>query len=83
MFETLLKPEYGWLGVCTILLLQVLIKGGELLFKKKHDSDVALISEVKKLRKDLRRFYTAIKLLAGEKWPEIRKELMEEDDLDI
>lgn len=38
-----------------------------------------VLGEVKKLRVDLRRFYSAIKILAGDKWPRIRDEMLKED----
>lgn len=37
------------------------------------------LGEVNKLKQDLRRFYSAIKILAGDKWAAIRKEIMEEE----
>lgn len=36
-------------------------------------------SEVPKLRNDLRRFYGAIKSLAGDRWLEIREEIMKDE----
>ena len=42
---------------------------------EKLEKDMA---EIPKLRLDLRRYYTAVKILAGDKWPDIRKELDEE-----
>lgn len=40
------------------------------------------ISEVPKLKTDLRRFYSAIKEIAGDKWPAIRDEIVK-DGFDI
>lgn len=34
-------------------------------------------SDVPKLREDLRKFYSAIKTIAGDKWPQIRDDLKE------
>lgn len=39
------------------------------------------ISQLPKFQKDVQRFYTAIKLLAGDDWPAIRDEILEEDRL--
>ena len=36
------------------------------------------VQDITKLRLDLRRYYGALKMLAGDKWPSIRKELEEE-----
>lgn len=36
--------------------------------------------DVKKFERDLRRVYTALKKISGEQWPEIRKEIMEDDE---
>lgn len=38
-----------------------------------------VLSELPKIKKDLRRFYAAVKALSGEKWPDIRKEILEDD----
>jgi len=37
------------------------------------------LGEVQKLKTDVRRYYTAIKMLAGERWPEIRDEILDEE----
>ncbi len=37
------------------------------------------LSELPKFKLDMRRMFTAIKLIAGEKWPQIRKEIEEEN----
>ncbi len=37
------------------------------------------LNEVLKFRQDFRRLFTAIKVLAGDKWPEVRKKIMEDD----
>lgn len=37
------------------------------------------VGELPKFKKDVRRFYTAIKTLAGDEWPDIRKELLEDE----
>ena len=39
------------------------------------------LSDVGKLRLDLRRYYGALKLLAKEDWPKIRDEIMKESEL--
>lgn len=39
------------------------------------------LSELPKFKTDIRRFYIAVKALAGDKWPEIRKAIMEENEL--
>ena len=36
------------------------------------------ISEIPKMKTDIKRSFTAHKIIAGDKWPEIRKEIMEE-----
>lgn len=36
------------------------------------------LSELPKLKEDLRRLFSAIKVVAGEDWPDIRKEIMED-----
>lgn len=36
------------------------------------------IADIPKLRNDLRRFYSAIKEMAGEKWPKVRDEIMKD-----
>lgn len=38
----------------------------------------ASISELPKIKNDLRRFFSAVKEIAGERWPEIRDELMKD-----
>ncbi len=37
------------------------------------------LSEIPKLKKDLRRYYFAIKALAGDKWPEISKTIQKDE----
>lgn len=37
------------------------------------------ISDFPKLRNDMRRLYSAIKELAGDRWPKIRDEIMKDD----
>lgn len=37
------------------------------------------ISDVTKVKLDLRRLYIAVKNIAGDKWPVIRKEIMDEE----
>lgn len=39
----------------------------------------ASIAELPKIKTDIRRFYIAVKFIAGDDWPKIRKEIMEED----
>lgn len=39
-----------------------------------------LITELPKLKLDLRRFYSAIKLVAGDKWPQIRDEILKDEE---
>lgn len=34
-----------------------------------------------KMKLDLRRLYTAVKRIAGAEWPDIRKEIMEDDEV--
>lgn len=38
-----------------------------------------IISEIPKFKLDVRRMFSAVKILAGEKWTNIRKEIMKED----
>lgn len=38
-----------------------------------------LVSEIPKFKTDVRRFYSAIKELAGEDWPKIRDEIMKDE----
>lgn len=37
------------------------------------------LSELPKLKLDMKRFFIAVKTVAGEQWPEIRREMMEEE----
>lgn len=37
------------------------------------------VSDLPKFRTDVRRFYTAIKVIAGDKWPQVRDEIMKDD----
>lgn len=37
------------------------------------------LSELPKIKVDIRRFYTAVKIMSGEKWPDIRKQITEDD----
>lgn len=39
------------------------------------------MGELQKLKIDIRRFYTAVKAIAGPKWPEIRDEILAEDEI--
>lgn len=41
------------------------------------------MSELPKLKLDLRRFYTAIKTIAGDKWPNIRDEIMKDGEFPV
>lgn len=38
----------------------------------------AAVAEIPKLKLDLRRLYAALKIIAGEEWPNIRKEIMQD-----
>jgi hypothetical protein len=38
-----------------------------------------MISELPKFKTDVRRFYAAIKFVAGERWPEIRDEILKDE----
>jgi rubrerythrin len=52
--------------------------------EKQAASDNAIIgltAEVAKLRKDLMRYYSALKMLSGEKWADIRKEITEDEKI--
>lgn len=37
------------------------------------------LNDLPKFKTDIRRFYTAMKVLSGEKWPDIRKEIIEDE----
>ncbi len=37
------------------------------------------LGDLPKFKTDIRRFYTAVKSLAGDKWPAIKKEILEDD----
>ena len=45
-----------------------------------EETNKALVAEVSKLRSDLRRFYWAIKLLSGDRWEEVSKQIQEDKD---
>lgn len=48
------------------------------------ESDIKMVqdtlAQIPKLQKDLRRYYTAIKYLAGNDWPTISKVIVEEEE---
>lgn len=46
---------------------------------KKFDELEKQISDYPKIKSDLRRCFFAVKLLAGDRWAEIRKEIMESE----
>ena len=48
--------------------------------KKSEQINEELRVEVIKLRKDLRRFYWAIKLIAGERWDDVSKQIQEDKE---
>ena len=37
------------------------------------------MNEMLKMRQDFRRIFTALKAIAGDKWPEVRKAVLEDD----
>lgn len=39
------------------------------------------VSDLPKLKTDVRRYYHALKVLAGSKWPQVRAEILKEDEL--
>jgi uncharacterized coiled-coil protein SlyX len=107
MFDKLFELQNSVAGVCIVLLLLVLMKVGEFLWKMKEKkeslSEKAIerlshavventaaikhlemsLGELPKFKTDIRRFYAALKILAGDEWVQIRKEIMEEGDLNI
>ena len=48
--------------------------------KKDFDNIEDRLSEVKKLKKDLRRFYIGFKMLSADRWPEISKAIQEDEE---
>lgn len=49
--------------------------------KKATDETVnKLTAEVAKLRKDLQRFYSAVKLIAGDRWSEVSEKIQKDDE---
>jgi hypothetical protein len=58
--------------------LRELTKAARALDSRIHHLEQTL-SDLPKLKIDLRRIFMAAKLLSGEKWPDIRKQIMEED----
>ncbi len=49
--------------------------------KKATDETVnKLTVEVSKLRNDLKRFYSAVKLIAGDRWDEVSEKIQKDDD---
>lgn len=40
------------------------------------------LSEIPKFKLDLRRLFSAVKFVAGDEWPKVRKHIMDEDFLD-
>jgi len=84
--EKFFGTEYGLVGVCVVLTLHLLWRVALFVYefkKKVDDTDKnethELVVEVKKMRRDLRRFYSAIRILAGDEWPKIRQEIMQDD----
>lgn len=51
------------------------------LLDRRLDKLEIVLSEIPKFKLDMRKYYSAIKILAGDKWPSIRKEIEEENAL--
>jgi len=77
MMKDLLQ-ENGWLGVAFILTLQFVYTIWKDKNKAKENALSANTEAIKKLSKDLNRYYFGMKILAGERWTEI-KEFIETD----
>jgi hypothetical protein len=79
LFET--KSIPALLAFIAIFLCFGFVKGlVEFLWKMKKDKDTQNDGKIKKLERDMRRAYTVIKFLAGNRWGEIRKKIMEDED---
>lgn len=79
-----LKKEKDQLSEKTTKELILAVKQNTDEIKKLEDSMTGLktaISEMPKFKLDLKRLFTATKIIAGDKWPEIRDEIMRDADL--
>ena len=85
LFETKSVPAI--LVFIAIFVLANFLKGAiefilDLQRKKEQASEASireLTHELKKFKVDLRRLYIAAKIMAGERWAQIRKEIMEDE----
>jgi hypothetical protein len=74
-----LLQENGWLGVAFILTLQFVYTIWKDNNKSKDDALKENTAAIQKLQKDMNRFFTGLKLVAGNRWgPEIKPFLDEE-----
>jgi hypothetical protein len=77
------------IGIFVVLLFNLFKGIVEFLWKLKQkqeevrDSTVKeLTASIKKTNQSINKVFSVLKIMAGDKWPSIRKEIMEEDDLE-
>jgi hypothetical protein len=73
-----LLQDNGWAGVTIILCLQFVYSVWKDKTASKDKSLDANTEAIKKLNKDMNRYYFGLKYLAGEKWPQV-KTFIEDD----
>ena len=66
-------------AIVVMMGLNLLARVGEFLWNMKKEKDDHTLSELRKAKLDLRRLFTAIKILAGDRWDEIREQIMKDE----
>lgn len=92
--EELLSPDHaGVLLACLVIILclHLVIKIGEM-FYKSYEKKTAILSkleprlsaierdmnEILKFRNDFNKLFSALKYIAGDKWPEVREKIKQD-----